>query len=71
MAGKPNKWRFQTCIFILTGLLLVLIIRLYGIQITKHEELKRKALKQQEDIVILEPARGTIYDRNGHKLTIN
>jgi len=71
VAGKPNKWRFQTCIFILTGLLLVLIIRLYGIQITKHEELKRKALEQQEDIVILEPARGTIYDRNGHKLTIN
>lgn len=68
---KYHKLQFQFCIFVFTGLFIVLIIHLYSIQIIRHEELKKKALEQQEDVVTLEPERGIIYDRNGNRLTVN
>lgn len=68
---KKVLYRFRICAFFLAGLLVVLAIPLYNIQIVRHKIFLEKAARQQEDIVELEPERGIIYDRNGEELTIN
>ena len=58
---------------VLTGiimlLLIVLLCRLYYIQIVCHEELERGARGQQIIQIQRQSDRGTIYDRNMVKLT--
>ena len=69
MQEEPR--RFRICTFVLTGLLIVLIGRLFYIQIIRHKHYLAMALEQQEDVVMLEPERGIIYSRNGSPMTIN
>ncbi len=54
------------------GLLFVLLIgRLYWLQIVQHEELEEMAIDQQTSELSVSALRGTIYDSNGNVLAIS
>ena len=46
-------------------------LRLVHLQIIEHGELSRRAERQQERLVKLEPKRGTIFDRRGRELAVS
>jgi len=48
----------------------VVIVRLVHLQVVERSRLAARAERQQEQIVILEPKRGTIYDRGGRELAV-
>ena len=56
---------------VLTGFLLVLVIRLLSVQLFKRDQLVAEASSQHAKIVTLEPERGKIYDRHGSLLAFN
>ena len=58
-----------TVVVVLAGALL--FGRLVQLQVVKADELRRIAVSQYRHKVILEPHRGTIYDRNGQPMTEN
>ena len=47
---------------------LILVIKLFSLQILRHDELEAKALDQQTRSTEVAATRGTIYDRNGTAL---
>lgn len=49
----------------------ILFIRLYDLQIVRHEELQEKAVAQQTRSTVVTASRGTIYDKNGNVLAIS
>lgn len=49
----------------------ILFFKLYSLQITRHEELQKKAVSQQTRSNVVTASRGTIYDRNGNILAIS
>mgnify|MGYP005838723099 CR=1 FL=1 len=49
----------------------VLAMRLVYLQLVRHAHYTRLALEQRLRPLPLDPRRGTIYDRNGHKLAIS
>jgi cell division protein FtsI (penicillin-binding protein 3) len=51
--------------------LLALSLRLYQLQVVRHEYYRERAEKQQNHLVTLTPPRGTIYDRRGHELAVS
>ena len=57
--------RTVAAIFIVLGLLLVLLMRYYGLQITDHEAYKVESERNRVQLQPLPPKRGLIYDRNG------
>jgi len=58
--------------FILIFFLFVLTeVRLYDLQITRHQEFSEQARKEQMKIIETLPERGIIYDRNLEELAIN
>ena len=50
---------------------LILVIKLFSLQILRHDELEAKALDQQTRSTEVAATRGTIYDRNGNVLAYN
>jgi cell division protein FtsI (penicillin-binding protein 3) len=46
-------------------------VRLYDLQVRKHDHYAGIARRQQQDIVELEPPRGTIYDARGRELAVS
>ena len=50
---------------------LLLFLKLYSLQITRHEELQKKAVSQQTRSTVVTANRGTIYDRNGNIMAIS
>ena len=50
---------------------LILVIKLFSLQILRHDELEAKALDQQTRSTEVAATRGTIYDRNGNILAIS
>lgn len=48
-----------------------LFFQLYDLQINRHEELEKLAVRQQTRSTSVEASRGTIYDRNGDILAIS
>jgi len=52
-------------------LFLVILARAYHLQIIRHDEIVSEVEKQQQEIVRLEPLRGTIEDRTGRLLAIS
>jgi len=48
-----------------------LFIQLYRLQITQHEELQERAVRQQTLSTTVSAYRGTIYDRNGETLAVS
>ncbi|QNL45875.1 PASTA domain-containing protein [Oscillibacter hominis] len=49
----------------------MLFVRLYTLQIGRHEELQQLAVKQQTRSTVVTASRGTIYDKNGNVLAIS
>lgn len=71
MRDDREKWARVRIIMIGTvfGLLFLTVVgRAFFLQILQHEELVKKAEKQQRHRVELTPARGSIMDRNGTPL---
>ena len=56
---------FGITTFVLLGL------KLYDLQIIRHEDLQEKAVAQQTRSTVVTASRGTIYDRNGNVLAIS
>ena len=50
---------------------LILVIKLFSLQILRHDELEAKALYQQTRSTEVAATRGTIYDRNGNIMAIS
>jgi cell division protein FtsI (penicillin-binding protein 3) len=50
---------------------LVIVLRLFELQIVGHEKFLRMAEAQQEKLEQVQAPRGAIYDRNGHYLAIS
>ena len=50
---------------------LILVIKLFSLQILRHDELEAKALDQQTRSTEVAAPRGTIYDRNGNIMAIS
>jgi cell division protein FtsI (penicillin-binding protein 3) len=45
--------------------------RLYHLQVNRHEEFARRAERQQQRVIELDPPRGTIYDARGRELAVS
>ncbi len=56
---------------ILLGWALILVFRLFDLQVLSHDTLLKKARKQQEKLAPVEAQRGSIVDRNGNLLAIS
>ena len=56
---------------ILIGWALVVLARLFTLQVLEHDSLSRQAHRQQEHLETIDAPRGTIYDRNGAILAIS
>jgi len=72
---SPFKKSAQSRILILGIFLLVwslvILARLFDLQVMRHSELLDKALRQQQHIVNIVPHRGVIYDRQQRELAIS
>lgn len=71
MSRQNKKVRIYLPFFLICFAFLVIVARLYGLQIINHQESKRKVDKNQVRKVDILPERGIIYDRNLEKLAIN
>ena len=56
---------------ILLGWALIVIARLFQLQVFSHDTLVKRAQKQHEHFETVEAARGSIFDRNGNLLAIS
>src|SRR5689334_4588805 len=56
---------------ILLGWALILVFRLFDLQVLSHDELAKRARQQQEKLEPVEARRGSIFDRNGNLLAIS
>lgn len=61
---------------VLTGLILVgwallLVCRLFYLQVLAHDEYEKRARRQQEKLEAIDAPRGSIFDRNGNLLAIS
>ena len=85
MANQPNRKSdhirrvnriIQTRTFVLmlvmgVGMFLLLFVKLYQLQIVRHEDLQKQALNQQTRSTEITASRGTIYDSGGNILAIS
>ncbi|MEM7582134.1 MAG: penicillin-binding protein [Acidobacteriota bacterium] len=46
-------------------------LRLYDLQVRKHEAYRERATRQQQRVVMLYPPRGTIFDARGRELAVS
>jgi cell division protein FtsI (penicillin-binding protein 3) len=56
---------------ILLGWALIVVFRLFMLQVVQHEELASLAKRQQERLEPIDAPRGSIFDRNGNLLAIS
>ena len=56
---------------ILLGWALVVLARLFTLQVLEHDSLSKLARRQQEHLEVIDAPRGSIYDRNGSILAIS
>jgi cell division protein FtsI (penicillin-binding protein 3) len=56
---------------ILLGWALILVFRLFSLQVLAHDEMVRRARAQQEKLEPISARRGSIFDRNGNLLAIS
>lgn len=71
MSRQNKKVRIYLPFFLICFAFLVIVARLYGLQIINHQEFKQKVDKNQVRKVDILPERGIIYDRSLEKLAIN
>lgn len=63
--------RTVAAIAIVMGLLGIIVVRYYGLQITEHEIYQTQSDRNRVQLQPLPPKRGLIYDRNGELLADN
>ena len=68
---KVFKSRVVLAAIVMLLMTLVLIIRLFNLQITKHDYYKEEAFGNQMQNLPITPIRGNILDRNGKILATN
>ncbi|OIP91442.1 MAG: penicillin-binding protein [Syntrophobacterales bacterium CG03_land_8_20_14_0_80_58_14] len=71
MTGESRKWmkfRIATLLAIFLVLFIALASRAFQLQILSGKALKALAQKQHTQILLLQPERGIIFDRNGEKM---
>src|SRR5579875_2274508 len=56
---------------ILLGWSLLIVLRLFDLQVLSHDELLKRARRQQEKLTPIAAQRGSIFDRNGNVLAIS
>ncbi len=56
---------------ILLGWALILVCRLFDLQVLAHDDLVKRAKRQQEKLEPVDAQRGSIFDRNGNLLAIS
>ncbi len=56
---------------ILLGWSLLVVLRLFDLQVLSHDSLAKRARRQQERLVPVAAQRGSIFDRNGNLLAIS
>lgn len=56
---------------ILLGWALILVFRLFDLQVVAHDDLVKRAKRQQEKLEPVDAQRGSIFDRNGNLLAIS
>ncbi len=66
-----NRGRLIFIIALAASWFLALGLRLYQVQIARHQDYSERAERQQNRVVELTPPRGTIYDRRGHELAVS
>ena len=66
--GPQIRRRIVITIFSFFCLFLIIAVRLFEIQILEADTLKKKAENQWTMEAVIQPIRGTIYDRNGKTL---
>lgn len=47
------------------------LLRLWDLQVRRHDEFSRRAERQQQRVIELDPPRGTIYDARGRELAVS
>ena len=68
---SKNPWRFRITIFIMVGVLLVFIVKLFSIQVIQGADNLEQADENRISKISLPTQRGTITDRNGYVLARN
>lgn len=74
MKRKPINWFKIRVILVSTFLFFSFVLimgRMFQLQVLKKEELYRLAARQQSSQIPLVPKRGTIYDRHGNELAVS
>ncbi len=72
--GREDRWvRFRIWVILLVTVAAfsAILTRLFYLQVLRHGELAQKAERQHQKSVLLEPARGNIYDRAGRELAVS
>jgi cell division protein FtsI/penicillin-binding protein 2 len=65
---RPFKARLVVIMAVIVGWAVALEARLVYLQVVKHESFKAEARRQQQDVIVSDPGRGDIRDRNGELL---
>lgn len=65
-----RKRTLLVCFFVAMGFFLI-TLRLFSIMILQHHHFTKRAERQHQKTILIEPRRGTIYDRNGRELAIS
>lgn len=74
MKRKPINWfkiRVILISFFLFFSFVLIVVRMFQLQVLKKEELYKLAARQQSSRIPLVPKRGTIYDRNENELAVS
>lgn len=71
IGDKPVERSPWACILIVFGLLVILTIRLFQIQVFNYDIYRNKSEDYRVKRVIIEAPRGFVYDRNGEMLATN
>jgi len=65
MPETPHSRRLQWLLWLLLLWVGAIFARLLSLQIFHHDDLVRQADQQQQKVVEIQAARGTIFDRTG------
>ncbi|MEO8275560.1 MAG: penicillin-binding protein 2 [Thermoanaerobaculia bacterium] len=65
------KNRLLVFVSIITLWIGAIAVRLYHLQVNRHDEFEHRAERQQQRVIELDPPRGTIYDARGRELAVS
>lgn len=63
--------RLRVLVTLLAVWMVLIVLRLYDLQVRRYDDYSRRAEQQQQRVVKLDPPRGTIYDVRGRELAVS